>query len=124
MSDSFEWRVPPEVEPNAKDYEFDLDAALSAIVGLRARVPADAFTLVLTSRSEQGDRLLQLQLVSDNPDRSTAGVRIRLRHDRADRSINGETDASGRATLPLPRDVNELIVELDPALSLRFRHDN
>ena len=34
MEDSSEWRVPPEVEPAAKDYDYDLDAALSAVVGL------------------------------------------------------------------------------------------
>jgi S1-C subfamily serine protease len=44
MPDSVEWRVPPDVEPKPGNYEFDLDAALSAVVSLRSRVPADAFT--------------------------------------------------------------------------------
>lgn len=39
-----EWRTPPDVEPKARDYQFDLDGTLSAIVGLSATVPADAFT--------------------------------------------------------------------------------
>jgi S1-C subfamily serine protease len=44
MSDSVEWRVPPDVEPKPGNYDFDLDAALSAVVSLRSRVPSDAFT--------------------------------------------------------------------------------
>jgi S1-C subfamily serine protease len=44
MSDSVEWRVPPDIEPRPGNYDFDLDAALSAVVSLRSRVPADAFT--------------------------------------------------------------------------------
>jgi len=44
MSDSVEWRVPPDVEPKAENYDFDLEAKLSAVVSLRSRVPADAFT--------------------------------------------------------------------------------
>jgi S1-C subfamily serine protease len=43
MSDSVEWRVPPDVEPKPGNYDFDLDAALSAVVSLRSRVPSDAF---------------------------------------------------------------------------------
>lgn len=44
MSDSVDWRVPPDVEPKPGNYDFDLDAALSAVVSLRSRVPSDAFT--------------------------------------------------------------------------------
>lgn len=44
MPDSVEWRVPPDVEPKPDNYDFDLAAALSAVVSLRSRVPADAFT--------------------------------------------------------------------------------
>jgi len=44
MSDSVEWRVPRDVEPKPGNYDFDLDAALSAVVSLRSRVPSDAFT--------------------------------------------------------------------------------
>jgi S1-C subfamily serine protease len=39
-----EWRVPPAIQPRAAEYAFDLDRALSAIVGLHSIVPADAFT--------------------------------------------------------------------------------
>jgi S1-C subfamily serine protease len=41
---STEWRVPRSVEPKPEDYNFDLDRALTAIVGLRASVPIDGFT--------------------------------------------------------------------------------
>jgi S1-C subfamily serine protease len=39
-----EWRVPPAIQPRTGDYAFDLDRALSSIVGLHSIVPADAFT--------------------------------------------------------------------------------
>ena len=45
MADSFDdWEVGPEAQPQAKDFEFDLDHALSSVVALAATVPADAFT--------------------------------------------------------------------------------
>lgn len=39
-----DWKVPAAAQPRQRDLAFDLDAALAAVVGLRARVPADAFT--------------------------------------------------------------------------------
>src|SRR5207302_6961417 len=39
-----EWRVPPAYQPRSGDYSFDLDRALSSVVGLHSLVPADAFT--------------------------------------------------------------------------------
>jgi len=44
MASMTEWRVPPAIQPRAADYAFDLDRALSSIVGLHSIVPADAFT--------------------------------------------------------------------------------
>jgi S1-C subfamily serine protease len=44
MPSTSEWRVPPAIQPRAADYAFDLDRALSSIVGLHSIVPADAFT--------------------------------------------------------------------------------
>jgi len=44
MASTDEWKVPPSAQPNPGDHEYDLDRALSSIVTLRARVPADAFT--------------------------------------------------------------------------------
>jgi S1-C subfamily serine protease len=39
-----DWKVPPGEQPKRADYAYDLDAAISAVVGLRAIVPEDAFT--------------------------------------------------------------------------------
>jgi S1-C subfamily serine protease len=39
-----EWKVPPAVQPRAEDYGFDLERALSTVVGLHSIVPSDAFT--------------------------------------------------------------------------------
>ena len=39
-----EWRVPPANQPRAGDYAFDLDKALSSVVGLHSIIPADAFS--------------------------------------------------------------------------------
>jgi S1-C subfamily serine protease len=39
-----DYKVPAEHQPKTADYGFDLDAAMSAVVGLRAIVPDDAFT--------------------------------------------------------------------------------
>ena len=55
MPDSFEWRVPPEAEPNPTNYDFDLAAALAAVVGLRSRVPADAFTAEVLGTERSGN---------------------------------------------------------------------
>jgi S1-C subfamily serine protease len=39
-----DWKVPSSVQPKPGDYAYDLDLALSCVVGLRATVPQDAFT--------------------------------------------------------------------------------
>ncbi|HYA04441.1 MAG TPA: signal protein PDZ, partial [Xanthobacteraceae bacterium] len=39
-----DWKVPSSAQPKPGDYGYDLELALSAVVGLRATVPADAFT--------------------------------------------------------------------------------
>jgi S1-C subfamily serine protease len=38
------WEVSPAMQPNPEDYAYQLDAALSSVVGLRAIVPENAFT--------------------------------------------------------------------------------
>lgn len=58
MSESIEWRVPSEVEPEAKNYEFDLNKTLSAVVGLRARVPEDAFTAEVLGSERSGNGIV------------------------------------------------------------------
>jgi len=39
-----EWRVPPGYQPRAGEYGFDLDHALSSVVGLHSIIPSDAFS--------------------------------------------------------------------------------
>ena len=39
-----DWEIPPNLRPDPDDYSFDLERALRGLVGLRANVPADAFT--------------------------------------------------------------------------------
>ena len=44
MASLTEWKVPAAAQPRQEDHEFDLDRALSAVVGLHSIIPADAFT--------------------------------------------------------------------------------
>lgn len=44
MASGGEWKVPSSLQPKPEDYSFDLEAAMSAVVGLRSVIPADAFT--------------------------------------------------------------------------------
>ncbi len=44
MAGLTEWRVPPAAQPRAGDYSFDLEHALSSVVGLHSIIPSDAFT--------------------------------------------------------------------------------
>jgi S1-C subfamily serine protease len=44
MASLIEWKVPPAVQPRAEDYSYDLERALSSVVGLHAIIPPDAFT--------------------------------------------------------------------------------
>jgi S1-C subfamily serine protease len=39
-----DWKVPSSAQPKADDYSYDLERALSCVVGLRTIVPPDAFT--------------------------------------------------------------------------------
>ena len=44
MAELTEWKVPPSAQPRAEDYGYDLERALTAMVGLHSIVPADGFT--------------------------------------------------------------------------------
>ena len=39
-----DWAIPKNLQPNPDNYKFDLERALSSVVGVRANVPEDAFT--------------------------------------------------------------------------------
>ncbi len=39
-----DWKVPASVQPKPEDYAYDLERALTSVVGLRATIPGDAYT--------------------------------------------------------------------------------
>ena len=44
MASLTEWKVPATAQPRREDYGFDLDRALSAVVGLHSIIPGDALS--------------------------------------------------------------------------------
>lgn len=44
MASLIEWKVPAAAQPRAEDYPYDLERALSSVVGLHSIIPPDAFT--------------------------------------------------------------------------------
>jgi S1-C subfamily serine protease len=58
MASLSDWTVPSAVQPKAGDYGYDLEAALSAVVGLRATIPADAFTAEILGTERAGNGVL------------------------------------------------------------------
>ena len=53
-----EWKVPAAVQPRTEDYAFDLEAALSSVVGLHAIIPAEAFTAETLGTERAGNGVL------------------------------------------------------------------
>lgn len=53
-----EWEIPANLQPDPSDYSFDLDRALRSVVGLRANVPADAFTAGTLGTERQGNGVI------------------------------------------------------------------
>jgi S1-C subfamily serine protease len=53
-----DWDIPSELQPDPADYDFDLDEALSAVVGLRANAPADAFTASALGTEREGSAVV------------------------------------------------------------------
>ena len=51
-----DWKLPAALQPQPNDYAYDLDRALSSVVGLTTQVPADAFTAEIlgTERAVNG----------------------------------------------------------------------
>lgn len=54
MNDETEPQIPPELMPQASDVAYDLEAALSTVVSLRAHVPDDAFTAPILGTERAG----------------------------------------------------------------------
>ena len=53
-----DWKVPPGDQPKADDYAYNLEAAINAVVGLRAVVPEDAFTAQTLGTERAGNGVL------------------------------------------------------------------
>lgn len=53
-----EWNVPAANRPRASDFNFDLDRALSAVVGLHAIIPPDAYTAQTLGTERAGNGVL------------------------------------------------------------------
>jgi S1-C subfamily serine protease len=49
-----DWTIPEELRPDPADYAFDLGAALGAVVALKSRVPADAFSARTLGTEREG----------------------------------------------------------------------
>lgn len=50
-----QWAFPVEMRPKPEDWRFDLDAALDAVVQVRAEIPEDAFTAPLLGTERIGN---------------------------------------------------------------------
>jgi S1-C subfamily serine protease len=53
-----EWKVPPANQPRASDYAFDLEKALSSVVGLHSIIPTDAFSADSLGTERAGNGVL------------------------------------------------------------------
>src|ERR1039458_3811636 len=58
MASLTEWKVPPAAQPRADDYSYDLERALSSVVGLHSIVPPDAFTAETLGVERAGNGVL------------------------------------------------------------------
>jgi S1-C subfamily serine protease len=58
MASLLEWKVPSSAQPRAQDYSYDLERALSSVVGLHAIVPSDAFTAETLGTERAGNGVL------------------------------------------------------------------
>src|SRR5713226_5215523 len=58
MARTIEWEIPGEFQPKSEDCDFDLERALSAVLGLQATVPQDAFTAGTLGTERAGSAVL------------------------------------------------------------------
>ncbi|MGH7039667.1 MAG: S1C family serine protease [Stellaceae bacterium] len=58
MPRTTDWEIPAEFQPKPEDCAFDLDQTLSAVLGLKATVPEDAFTAGTLGTERAGSGVL------------------------------------------------------------------
>ena len=58
MASLSDWKIPSSVQPKPEDYRYDLDHALSSVVGVRTIIPADAFTADTLGTERTGNGVL------------------------------------------------------------------
>jgi S1-C subfamily serine protease len=58
MASLIEWKVPQAVQPRPEDYPYDLERALSSVIGLHSIVPSDAFTADTLGAERAGNGVL------------------------------------------------------------------
>ncbi len=58
MPSLLEWKVPPSAQPRVQDYGYDLERALSAVIGLHAIIPPDAFSAETLGVERAGNGVL------------------------------------------------------------------
>ncbi|HVC55453.1 MAG TPA: S1C family serine protease [Stellaceae bacterium] len=58
MPKTTDWEIPSEFQPKAADFTFDMEHALSAVLGLQATVPEDAFTATTLGTERAGSAVL------------------------------------------------------------------
>lgn len=58
MGSLSDWKVPAAAQPRAEDYPFDLEGALSSVVGVHAIIPSEAFTAETLGTERAGNGVL------------------------------------------------------------------
>src|SRR5471030_2297064 len=58
MAPMSSWKIPSSVQPKSEDYRYDLDHALSSVVGVRTVIPGDAFTADTLGTERTGNGVL------------------------------------------------------------------
>ena len=58
MPRTIEWEIPSELQPKAEDFGFDLDQALTGVLGLQATIPDDAFSASTLGTERAGSGVL------------------------------------------------------------------
>ncbi len=58
MPSTTEWKVPAAFQPRPEDYRYDLDRALTSVVGLHSIIPPDAFSAETLGTERVGNGVL------------------------------------------------------------------